>query len=93
MGVYAGLEQAVEIFSIALRIELKGSGVRVGTTAPGTTDTEIFDWLSAPDQPVRADQTLALQPLDVASSVRYMLEQQAHASVARLLLVSSAESV
>lgn len=36
MGVYAGLKQAVEVFSTALRVELKGSGVRVGTIAPGT---------------------------------------------------------
>lgn len=93
MGVYAGLKQAVEVFSTALRVELKGSGVRVGTIAPGTTDTEIFDRLRASGQPLRADQTPALQPLDVASSVRYMLEQPAHANVARLLLVSSAESV
>lgn len=93
MGVYAGLKQAVEVFSTALRVELKGSGVRIGTIAPGTTDTEIFDRLRASGQPVRADQTPALQPSDVACAVRYMLEQPAHANVARLLLVSSSESV
>jgi len=93
MGVYAGLKQAVEVFSTALRVELKGSGVRVGTIAPGTTDTEIFDRLRASGQPVRADKTPALQPADVASAVRYMLEQPAHANVARLLLVSASESV
>lgn len=93
MGVYAGLKQAVEIFSTALRVELKGSGVRVGTIAPGTTSTEIFDGLRKSGQAVRADQTLALDPANVASSVRFMLEQPLHANVARLLLVSSAESV
>lgn len=93
MGVYAGLKQAVEVFSTALRVELRGSGVRVGTIAPGTTDTEIFDRLRAAGEPVRADQTPALQPSNVASAVRYMLEQPEHANVARLLLVSSSESV
>lgn len=93
MGVYAGLKQAVEVFSTALRVELKGSGVRIGTIAPGTTETEIFDRLRASGQQVRADQTPALQPANVASAVRYMLEQPAHANVARLLLVSSSESV
>lgn len=93
MGVYAGLKQAVEVFSTALRVELKGSGVRVGTIAPGTTETEIFDQLRSSGRAVPADKTLALQASDVASAVRYMLEQPAHANVARLLLVSSAESV
>lgn len=93
MGVYTGLKQAIEVFSTALRVELKGSGVRVGTIAPGTTETEIFDRLRASGQPVRADQTPALLPLNVASAVRYMLEQPEHANVARMLLVSSSESV
>lgn len=93
MGVYAGLKQAVEVFSTALRVELKGTGVRVGTIAPGTTETEIFDQLRASGRAVPADKTAALQAADVASAVRYMLEQPAHANVARMLLVSSAESV
>lgn len=93
MGAYAGLKQAVEIFSTALRVELKGSGVRVGTIAPGTTATEIFDVLRKSGKLVQADHTLALDPENVASSVRYMLEQPLNANVARLLLVSSEESV
>lgn len=93
MGVYAGLKQAIEVFSTALRVELKGSGVRVGTIAPGTTETEIFDRMRASGQPVRADQTPALLPLDVASAARFMLELPEHANVARMLLVSASESV
>lgn len=93
MGVYAGLKQAVEIFTTALRVELKGSGVRVGSIAPGTTETEIFDRLRASGEPVRADQTPALQSADVSCAVRFMLEQPAHANMARMLLVSSSESV
>jgi NADP-dependent 3-hydroxy acid dehydrogenase YdfG len=74
MGVYAGLKQAVEVFSTFLRVELNGSGVRVGTIALVTTEAVIFDRQRVSGQMVRADQTPALQPLDVASSVRYMLE-------------------
>lgn len=91
MGVYGGLKHALEIFTSALRVELKGSGVRVGTIAPGTTDTEIFDELRASGQPVRADMRTSLAPDDVAAAVRFMLERPAHANVARLLLVSSSE--
>ena len=93
MSVYAGLKQAVEMFTTALRVELKGSGVRVGSIAPGTTETEIFDRLRTLGQQVQADQTPALQPADVASAVRFMLEQPEHVNMARMLLVSSSESV
>lgn len=91
MGVYGGLKHALEVFTTALRVELKGSGVRVGSIAPGTTDTEVFDHLRACGQPVRADLSTALSPADVAAAVRFMLERPAHANVGRMLLVSSSE--
>jgi serine 3-dehydrogenase len=93
VGVYSGLKHALEIFTSALRVELRGSGVRVGTIAPGTTETEIFDRLRAKGQSVRADQTPPLAPADIATAVRFMLEQPDRANVARMLLVSSSESV
>jgi len=93
VGAYSGLKHALEVFTSALRVELKGSGVRIGTIAPGTTETEIFDRLRASGHAVRADQTPPLDPADVAAAVRFMLTQPERANVARLLLVSSAESV
>lgn len=92
-GVYGGLKHALEVFTASLRVELGPSGVKVGTVAPGTTETEIFDRLRAQGAPVRADATPPLAPADVAGAVRFMLEQPDRANVARLLLVSSAESV
>jgi len=91
LGVYGGLKQALEVFTTALRVELKGSGVRVSSIAPGTTSTEIFDYLRTHNQPVRADMTTALEPADVAATVRYVLEQPARANIARMLVVSSSE--
>lgn len=93
VGVYSGLKHALEVFTSALRVELSGTGVKVGTIAPGTTETEIFDRLRAKGQPVRADRTPPLAPSDIASAVRFMLEQPDRANVARMLLVSSSESV
>ena len=40
-----------------------------------------------------ADQTPALAPADIANAVRFNLEQPDRANLARLLLVSSSESV
>jgi serine 3-dehydrogenase len=92
MGAYGALKHALEVFTTALRVELKGSGVRVGSIAPGSTDTEIFDQLR--ERAATAGVTLPppLAPADVATAVRFMVERPAHANVARLLLVSSAES-
>lgn len=92
VGAYSGLKHALEVFTTALRVELAPFGVRVGSIAPGTTETEIFDRLRAQGQPVRADRTPPLAPADIAAAVRFMLDQPARANVARLLLVSSAES-
>jgi short-subunit dehydrogenase len=91
MAAYTGLKQALEVFTTALRVELKGSGVRVGSIAPGTTDTEIFDGQRERGQAVMADMSHALEPGDVAAAVRFMLERPARANVARLMLVSSSE--
>lgn len=93
VGAYSGVKHALEVFTTALRVELGKSGVRVGSIAPGTTETEIFDHLRAQGQPVRADQTPPLRPADIAAAVRFMLEQPERANVARLLLVSAQESV
>lgn len=93
VGAYSGVKHALEVFTTALRVELGKSGVRVGSIAPGTTETEIFDHLRAQGQPVRADQTPPLRPADIAAAVRFMLEQPERANVARLLLVSAHESV
>lgn len=93
VGVYSGIKHAVEVFTAALRVELGPHGVRVGSIAPGSTDTEIFDSLRREGAPVRADATPKLSPGDVATAVRFMLEQPGHANVARMLLVSAQESV
>jgi serine 3-dehydrogenase (NADP+) len=92
VGAYSGLKHALEVFTTALRVELAPHGVRVGSIAPGTTETEIFDRLRAQGTAVRADRTPPLLPADIAAGVRFMLEQPERANVARMLLVSSAES-
>ncbi|OGA99704.1 MAG: oxidoreductase [Burkholderiales bacterium RIFCSPHIGHO2_12_FULL_69_20] len=91
MGVYAALKLALEGVTTALRVELKGSGVRVGSIAPGSTDTEIFDQLRTRAQAVGVALPAPLAPADVAAAVRFMLERPARANVARMLLVSASE--
>jgi NADP-dependent 3-hydroxy acid dehydrogenase YdfG len=86
-GVYGGLKRAMEIFSDSLRIELAGSGVRIGTVAPGSTATEIFDHL-----PVKPGSGLIpLEPEDVAHAVRYLLDQPERANVPHLRIYASGQ--
>jgi serine 3-dehydrogenase len=92
MGVYGALKHALEAFSSSLRIELAGTGVKVGTVAPGTTRTEIFDHMQAPaTAPAMPDGT-PLEPADVAAAVLFMIEQPERANIARLALFSATDA-
>jgi len=86
MGAYGALKHALEAFTASLRIELAGTGVKVGTIAPGSTRTEIFQRM----QPPAATDPLAsgtpLEPEDIAAAVRFMIEQPDRANIARLAL-------
>ena len=90
-GVYGGLKRALEIFTDSLRIELAGSGVRVGLVAPGTTSTEIFDEMKSRGQPGWDEFVAPLLPEDIARAVHYLLEQPGRANVARVHVFSSGE--
>jgi serine 3-dehydrogenase (NADP+) len=92
MGVYSGTKAAVESFTDALRIELAGSGVKVGAIAPGSTETEMLDAIRAKFGETTAPSTPMLGPDDVAKAVRFMLEQSDRSNVVRLLIYSAHET-
>jgi serine 3-dehydrogenase (NADP+) len=91
-GIYGGLKRALETFTDALRIELAGTGVRVGLVAPGTTTTEIFDDMKAHGQPGWDEYIPPLQPDDLARAVIFMLDQPPRANVPRVHVYAAAES-
>ncbi len=90
-GVYGGLKKALEMFTDALRIELAGTGVRVGLVAPGTTSTEIFEPMKAEGKPAWDTYIPALLPEDIARAVRFLAEQSPRANAARLHVYSASE--
>jgi serine 3-dehydrogenase (NADP+) len=92
MGVYGALKHALEAFSSSLRVELAGSGVKVGTIAPGTTRTEIFDGMQAPGAGSPLSQGTPLEPADIAAAVRFMIEQPERANIARLAMFSATDA-
>ena len=90
-GVYGGLKRALEAFTDVLRIELAGSGVRVGLVAPGPTSTEIFADMKAHGQPGWDEFIPPMMPDDVARAVLFLCEQTGNANAARLHLYATSE--
>lgn len=86
LSVYSSLKLAVELFTNALRVELAGTGVRMGCITPGSVATEVFDGIR-PD----SWKESAIEASDVADAVRFMLEQPDRSNVANLMLYSSQE--
>lgn len=90
-GIYGGLKAALERFTEVLRIELAGSGVRVGLVAPGTTTTEIFEDMKAKGQSGWDEYIPAMVPDDIARAIIFMCEQSGNANAARLHLYATSE--
>lgn len=90
-GVYGGLKAALERFTDVLRIELAGSGVRVGLIAPGTTTTEIFADMKSKGHPGWDEFIPPMVPDDIAKAVLFMCEQAGNANAARMHIYATSE--
>jgi serine 3-dehydrogenase len=90
-GIYGGLKRALEIFTDTSRIELAGSGVKIGIVSPGTTSTEVFDEMKSRGETGWDQYIPALDADDIAKAVCYMCEQSARANVARVHVYSASE--
>jgi serine 3-dehydrogenase (NADP+) len=90
-GIYGGLKRALEIFTEVLRIELAGSGVRVGLVAPGTTTTEIFEDMKAKGQPAWDTYIPPMVGDDIARAILFMCTQTGNANAARMHIYATAE--
>lgn len=90
-GVYGAVKAGLESFTASLRIELAGTGVKVGTVAPGSTETEILDTAKASGELTWEAQITPLQSGDVANAVLFMLQQPPQSNIAQLRIYSSEE--
>ena len=91
-GIYGGLKLALERFTEVLRVELAGSGVRVGLVSPGTTSTEIFEDIKSRGQPGWDEFLPAMQAEDIARAIRFMCEQTGNANAARMHIYATSEA-
>jgi 3-hydroxy acid dehydrogenase/malonic semialdehyde reductase len=94
-NVYGGTKAFVHQFSLDLRSDLAGTGVRVTCVEPGMADTEFSLVRFAGDQ-AKADSTYAgMQPLtadDIAEAIHWAATLPAHVNVNTVELMPTAQS-
>jgi NADP-dependent 3-hydroxy acid dehydrogenase YdfG len=88
-AVYGASKGAVRLMSQNLRLELRGTGVRVTEICPGRVSTEFYD-ASVPDAATRnrlKDTGIReLSPDDIAGAILYAVSAPAHVNVATIEL-------
>jgi 3-hydroxy acid dehydrogenase / malonic semialdehyde reductase len=94
-NVYGGTKAFVHQFSLNLRSDLHGTGVRVTSVEPGMADTEFSLVRFAGDQG-KADNTYTgMQPLtadDIAEAIHWAATLPAHVNVNTVELMPTAQS-
>jgi len=89
-NVYGGTKAFVGQFSLSLRCDLRGTGVRVTNLEPGLCESEFSLVRFGGDQ-ARYDATYAgaepIQPQDIAETIFWVLNQPAHVNINSLELM------
>ena len=95
-ALYGATKGAVHLLSQNLRIELKGTGIRVTEMAPGRVTTEFYDAASLPDDAkakFKATGITELDPDDVAAAILFALEAPAHVNVGLIELTPTEQAL
>lgn len=86
-NVYCASKAFVKQFSLALRADLLGTGIRVTNVEPGNAETE-FSMVRFNDDARRADSiyagTIALTAQDVADTIDYLVSTPPHVNVSTM---------
>ncbi|MGD0287783.1 MAG: SDR family oxidoreductase [Acidimicrobiales bacterium] len=91
--VYSASKHALRAFVEGVRRQLVGTGIRLGTIAPGVVHTELW---SAVDQTTIDDQigkTTGIRPEDVAEAVIFMLTRPRHVTIRDLVVLPSDQAI
>ena len=95
-ALYGATKGAVHLLSQNLRIELKGTGIRVTEVAPGRVVTEFYD-AAVRDEDAKARLTntgiTELDPDDVAAAILFALDAPAHVNVGLIELTPTEQAL
>ncbi|MBS0456679.1 MAG: SDR family NAD(P)-dependent oxidoreductase [Proteobacteria bacterium] len=94
-NVYAGSKAFVSQFSLNLRADLHGSGVRVTTLEPGMAQTEFTLVRTHGDQAASDTLYAGMAPItadDIAATIWWIANLPAHLNVNRLELMPTSQS-
>ena len=95
-NVYGGTKAFVHQFSLDLRSDLHGTGVRVTSVEPGMVGQTEFSTVRFGGDQAKADAVYAgmqpLSPADIAEAVSWVVSQPAHVNVNVVELMPTAQS-
>jgi NADP-dependent 3-hydroxy acid dehydrogenase YdfG len=93
--VYGATKAFVKQFSLSMRCDLQGTGVRVTNLEPGMCESEFSLVRFGGDQ-AKYDATYAganpVQPQDIAETIHWILTQPAHININRLEIMPVTQS-
>ncbi|MEY3728094.1 MAG: hypothetical protein RL098_1565 [Bacteroidota bacterium] len=94
-NVYCASKHAVDALSKALRIDLLPHQIKVSNIAPGAAETEFSLVRFKGDAQTAAsvyDGFAALQAIDIAQTVAFIVSRPAHVSIADVTIMPTAQA-
>jgi len=94
-NVYGGTKAFVSQFSLGLRADLHGTGVRVTALEPGMAETEFTLVRTHGDQAASDTLYKGAQPMtaeDIAATIHWIATQPAHININRLEMMPTSQS-
>ncbi|SIP98883.1 SDR family NAD(P)-dependent oxidoreductase [Maribacter ulvicola] len=94
-NVYCASKHAVDAINQGMRIDLNGTGVRVGAVNPGLVETEFSNVRFKGDENRADDVYKGFQPLkseDIADIIHFVVTRPYHVNIADLVVMPTAQA-
>ncbi|WP_299325849.1 SDR family NAD(P)-dependent oxidoreductase [uncultured Maribacter sp.] len=94
-NVYCASKHAVDAINQGMRIDLNGTGVRVGAVNPGLVETEFSNVRFKGDDDRAENVYKGFQPLkpeDIADIIHYVITRPYHVNIADLVVMPTAQA-
>lgn len=95
-AVYGGTKSAIHRFSQNLRVEVKGTGIRVSEICPGRVTTEFYNVATGDTdklQQMRTTDIQEMQPADIADAILFAVNAPPHVNIATIELMPTEQAI